>query len=120
MTVQGIECIDSEFHEYLTKCAGHELNSIHDKSSHLDFFFLLASQKNVCCVKDSIIVKREKKITKTRAAAHLSVCYFVFVSQKKLDLIAKNRIITEKYEIAGVSLMVNDGIISVNRFKCGQ
>lgn len=38
LTVQGIEYIDSEFRECLTKCTGHESNSIHEKSSHLDFF----------------------------------------------------------------------------------
>lgn len=38
LTVQGIEYIDSEFRECLTKCTGHESNSMHEKRSHLDFF----------------------------------------------------------------------------------
>lgn len=40
LTVQGIEYIDSEFRECLMKSTGHESDSIHEKRSHLEIFFL--------------------------------------------------------------------------------
>lgn len=92
LTVQGIEYIDSEFRECLTKCTQVTNQTPYTKKVAILIFFELV-KKNVCSAKDSIILKESKNNKdKTRSLSVL----FVIVSQKIVDLNVEIGVVTKK------------------------